>query len=68
MRAKITRREWAAALGVTAAAAQAQAPPAAQQTAADLLAEARSEVRQDIERIGKFPLPAAAEPAFIFRP
>jgi hypothetical protein len=63
MWAKITRREWAAALGVTAAAAQAQTQPAA-----DLMAEARSEVRQDIEQLVKFPLPPAAEPAFVFKP
>ena len=63
MRAKITRREWAAALCVTAAAAQAQTQPAA-----DLMAEARNEVRQDIEQLGKFPLPPAAEPAFVYKP
>jgi len=68
MWARITRREWVAALGVTAAAAQTQAQPAASQSAGDLLAEARSELRQDIEQVGKFVLPAAAEPAFIFKP
>ncbi len=60
---RITRREWAAALTATAAAAQAQTQPAA-----GLVAEARSEMRQDIEQLGKFPLPAATEPAFVFKP
>ncbi len=68
MRARITRREWAAALGATAAVAQAQAPPATAPPVAGLIAEARSEVQSDIEQIGKFPLAASAEPAFIFKP
>jgi hypothetical protein len=68
MRENITRREWVAALGVTTAAARAQTQPSASQSAADLMAEARTEVRQDTEQIGKFPLPSSAEPAFIFKP
>jgi hypothetical protein len=68
MAAKITRREWAAALAVASAPAQAPAQPDSSQTTAALMIEARGELRQDIQRLEKFSLPAAAEPAFIFRP
>jgi hypothetical protein len=68
MAAKITRREWATALAVASAPAQAQAQPDAAQTNAALMIEARSELRQDIQQLEKFSLPAAAEPAFVFRP
>ncbi|RPI17592.1 MAG: hypothetical protein EHM65_02950 [Acidobacteriales bacterium] len=62
MRIKITRREWAAALAATAVPIPAQTP------ADETLAEARAEIRADIERLEKFPLPMAAEPAFVFKP
>jgi hypothetical protein len=68
MRGKITRRQWAAVLGAAAATAPARTQPPVSQTAAELAAEAGSEVRHDIELIGKFPLPASAEPAFVFKP
>ena len=66
--AKVTRREWAAALAATATAARAQTQPGAPQTAAGLKAEASGEVRRDIGQLDKFPLPAATEPAFVFKP
>jgi hypothetical protein len=64
MRGILTRREWAAALGATAATA------AHAQTAAsdDALADARDDVREALERLRKFNLPAATEPAFVFKP
>ena len=68
MAAKITRREWAAALAVASAPAQAQAQPDSAQTTAALMVEARGEIRRDIQQLEKFSLPTAAEPAFIFRP
>ncbi|HSW48862.1 MAG TPA: hypothetical protein VLH09_01750 [Bryobacteraceae bacterium] len=67
MAANITRREWAAALAA-AVPALAQAQPAETQTAAALIVEARGEIRGDIQQLERFPLPPAAEPAFVFKP
>jgi hypothetical protein len=66
---KITRREWAAILGTAAVkAAPAQVQAAGAQSAASLEAEARAELAMDLQQIAGFPLPAGAEPAFIFEP
>jgi hypothetical protein len=63
MRAKITRREWAAAL------ASAAAPALAQTSApAELQSQAAAEIRRDLETLRKFPLPPAVEPATVFQP
>jgi hypothetical protein len=69
MQAKITRREWAAALSSSVVVARAQATPtSAQQTADELLDEARGEVGDSLAQLRKFKLPATAEPAFLFKP
>ncbi len=64
MAEKLTRREWMAAL---AAPALAQAP-AEEESPEQLLARARQDLLQGAERLGKFPLPMAVEPAFVFKP
>lgn len=63
MRRDLTRRQWAAALGASAAAARAQTPPSE-----DALAEARRRVAGALERLQEFQLPAGTEPAFVFKP
>jgi len=65
---KITRREWAAAIGASVAAPAQVTTPGAEQTADEILAEARAEVRQSVAQLEKFNLPVTAEPAFIFKP
>ena len=63
MRAKITRREWAAAVvsAATPALAQTQVP-------SELQSQAAAEIRRDIEALRKVPLPQAVEPATVFKP
>jgi hypothetical protein len=62
VRAKVTRREWAAAL------ASAAAPALAQTSApAELQSQAAAEIRRDLEVLKKFPLPLAVEPVTIFQ-
>ncbi len=63
MRRDLTRREWAAALGASAAASRAQTPPSE-----DALAQARREVAAALARLQEFKLPAGTEPAVVFRP
>jgi hypothetical protein len=63
MEGKLTRREWAGVLGASAAAARAQGP-----ADGGVMEEARAELRETIERLQKFRLPAATEPAVVFRP
>lgn len=64
MSTKLNRREWAAALAVSAAAAaQPDTPP---QTPAAELEAARKRQRGMLERVRKFELPASIEPAFRF--
>jgi len=65
---KITRREWAAAIGASATATAQVTTLGADQTADEILTQARAEVRQSAERLEKFKLPMTAEPAFIFKP
>ncbi len=65
---KITRREWAAAIGASVAAPAQVTTPGPDQTSDEIQAEARAEVRQSAERLEKFKLPVTAEPAFIFKP
>ena len=64
MKTKITRREWAVALGASATAAAAQAPPSTE----NLTTEAATQLRQTVDELRKFNLDMAAEPAFIFKP
>lgn len=59
---KLTRRELAAALAASSAAAQA--PPSGPE--ADLAA-ARETLRRNSEALGKFKLPPEIEPAFRFQ-
>jgi hypothetical protein len=61
---KLTRREWVASVAVPALA---QAP-AEEESPEQLLARARQDLLQGAERLGKFPLPMAVEPAFVFKP
>jgi hypothetical protein len=63
MRAKITRREWAAAVvsAATPALAQTRVP-------AELQSQAAAEIRRDIEALRKVTLPQAVEPATVFKP
>ena len=64
---RITRREWAAALGAAAAAPARAAAPAPEADDGVLLAEARGDIQQAMTVLEKFNLPIAAEPAFVFR-
>jgi hypothetical protein len=69
MRARMTRREWAAALAISAASAPAQAAALEPQDSPDqMLAQARSDVKSEIDKLRGFALPAAVEPAFVFKP
>ncbi|MCS6952766.1 MAG: hypothetical protein RMK57_00310 [Bryobacterales bacterium] len=61
---KLTRRQWAAAIALPLAT---QAP-AQEETPEQLLARAQKDVRESAERLEKFPLPMAVEPAFVFKP
>ena len=63
VRAKITRREWAAVVASAAAPALAQT-----RAPAELQSQAAAEIRRDLETLGKFPLPPAVEPATVFKP
>jgi hypothetical protein len=63
VRAKITRREWAAVLASAATPALAQT-----RTPAQLQSQAAAEIRRDLETLRKFPLSLAVEPATIFQP
>jgi hypothetical protein len=63
MRAKITRREWAAALASAATPVLAQT-----RVPAELQSQAAAEIRRDLEALRKFPLPPAVEPATVFKP
>lgn len=65
MRDDLTRRELAALLTVLPAAAPAQVPAGAE---ADPLETARERLRETVAKLEAFPLPMAAEPAFVFRP
>ena len=65
---KITRREWAAAIGASVAAPAQVTTRGADQTADQIQIQARAEVRESAERLEKFKLPMTAEPAFIFKP
>lgn len=64
MAEKLTRREWVAVIALPLAA---QAP-AQEETPEQLLMRARKDVREGAERLEKFPLPMAVEPAFVFKP
>ena len=69
MRTTITRREWAASLAVSAVPAAAQEPASQQKPAPEeLLAQAKSGVLESAEKLQKFRLPMATEPAFLFKP
>ncbi len=64
MRANLTRRQWAAALGAaTAMTARAQTP-----APGDAAADARHDLQDALDRLRRFKLPEATEPAFVFRP
>lgn len=68
MGAKLTRREWTAVLTGSAVPLLAQAPASQRKESPDeLLAEAKARVKQRAERLHKFPLPMATEPAFLFK-
>jgi hypothetical protein len=64
---KLSRRSMLALAGASAALgkAAAQTPAAANP---DLVEKARQENRQSADTLGKFQIPMATEPAFIFRP
>lgn len=62
---KITRREWAAALG---ASVGTPAQVASQDLTTDLVAEAAGDLRKAATRLEEFKLPVEAEPAFVFKP
>lgn len=63
----ITRRGWAASLAASAIPAAAR--PSQQKAAAEkLLEQAKDGVRESAEKLQKFPLPMATEPAFLFKP
>ncbi len=69
MRARMTRREWAAALAVSAASAPAQTVATEPKASSDqMLAQARSGIQRDVDQLRGFALPVNAEPAFIFEP
>jgi hypothetical protein len=69
MRVRMTRREWAAALAASAAPMPAQTvSPELQASAEEMLAQAKSDVRRDVEQLQRFALPAVTEPAFVFKP
>jgi hypothetical protein len=69
MATKITRREWAVVLGAVASpAASVQSQTLDTQSEAGLMAEARAELALELQRISTYPLPAATEPAFLFKP
>ena len=63
VRAKITRREWAAAVASVATPALAQT-----RTPAQLQSQVAGEIRRDLEVLRKFPLPPFVEPATVFQP
>jgi hypothetical protein len=63
MRAKITRREWAAAVVSATTPALAQT-----RVSTELQSQAAAEIRRDIETLRKVPLPQAVEPATVFKP
>jgi len=63
MRAKITRREWAAAVASVATPALAQT-----RVSTELQSQAAAEIHRDIETLRKVPLPQAVEPATVFKP
>lgn len=66
VRAKMTRRQLAAALASSAALARAQEEPKA--TPDELLAQEKKDVREGSEKLEKFNVPMATEPAFVFKP
>jgi len=63
---KVTRREWAAALGASVAAPAQVTPPG--QSPDQLLAGAAGEIHKAVARLEEFKLPMEAEPAFVFKP
>jgi hypothetical protein len=66
---RMTRREWAVALAVSGVPAAAQTvSPGPKGSAGDMLAQARRDVRREVDELRKFPLPPATEPAFVFEP
>jgi hypothetical protein len=68
MRVKLTRRGWAAVLAGSAVPVLSQAPASQRKDSPDeLLAEAKARVKRRAERLHKFPLPMATEPAFLFK-
>ena len=69
MRTRMTRREWAATVAVSAASAPAQTVATEPKASSDqMLAQARSDVQRNVDQLRRFALPAATEPAFVFKP
>jgi hypothetical protein len=66
---RMTRREWAAALAASGVPAAAQTvSPGPKDSAGDMLAQARRDVRREVDELRKFPLLPVTEPAFVFEP
>ena len=62
---RITRREWAAALGASVAAVN---PAPAQQTGGDLFEEAKGGLKKTLDALRQYKLEPAVEPAHVFKP
>ena len=63
----LTRRQWAGALAVAAAApAQTPVPAAAADSPAELLAQAKQSVQRNREALAKFKIERSQEPAVRF--
>ncbi len=61
----LTRRQWAGAFAL-ATAAPAQTPPAAANSPAELLAQAKQSVQRNHEALAKFKIERSQEPAVRF--
>lgn len=59
----MTRREWAGLIAVSVAGGQAQEKEAAE----DLLAQAKTQLQKNGERLENISVPMATEPVCIFR-
>lgn len=64
---KLTRREIATALSVSAVLRAQTAPPPLPQNPEEELKAARDSIRQNSEQLAKFPLPMSTEPATRFK-
>ena len=68
MGAKLTRREWTTVLTGSVDPLLSQVPASQRKySPEELLAEAKARVKRRAERLHKFPLPMATEPAFLFK-